>query len=151
MSTTAAKTKETLEAAAFDSSKAVDQFRTLAEGGMEQSRQAYEKIRANAEYTQKSMETTFETARKAGNDMSVKSLSALRANAELGFTHIESLMKVKSFSELVELQGAFIRQSMELAIEQARDFQTASTKATEEVIKPIKDAFEHSVKELEAA
>ncbi len=148
---TAAKSKETLEAAAFDSNKAVDQFRTLTEAGMEQSRQAYEKIRANAEQTQKSLETTFETARKAGNDISAKSLSALRANAELGFTHMESLMKVKSFSELVELQGAFVRQSMELAIEQARDFQTASTKATEEVIKPIKDAFEQSVKELEAA
>ena len=45
-------------------------------------RQAYEKIRANAEQTQKSLETTFETARKAGNDISAKSLSALRANAE---------------------------------------------------------------------
>jgi phasin len=151
MTKTAAKTAEAMEAAAFDASKATDQFRAFAENGMEQSKQAYDKLRSNAEYAQKSMESTFETAKVAGTEMSKKSLYAMRTNTELGFAHLEALMQAKSISEVVELQTAFVRKSMELAMEQARDFQAASTKATEEVMKPMKDAFEKSVKELEAA
>lgn len=151
MSKTAAKTSEAMEAAAFDAGKATEQFRAFAENGMEQSKQAYDKMRSNAEVAQKSMESTFETAKQAGSEMSMKSLTAMRTNAELGFAHMESLMKAGSISEVIELQTAFVRKSMELAMEQAKDFQAASTKATEECMKPMKDAFENSIKELEAA
>lgn len=151
MTKTAAKTADVLDAAAFDASKATDQFRAFAENGLEQSRQAYDKMKSHAEHTQQSLETTFETARQAGSELSLKSISALRANSEFGFAHFEALMKAKSISEIFELQTAFVRQAMELAVEQAKDFQASSTKATEEVIKPMKDAFEKSIKELEAA
>lgn len=151
MSKTAAKTADVFDAAAFDASKATDQFRAFAENGLEQSRQAYDKMKSHAEHTQQSLETTFETAKQAGSELSLKSISALRANSELGFAHFEALVKAKSISEIFELQTAFVRKSMELAVEQAKDFQASSTKATEEVIKPMKSAFEKSIKELEAA
>jgi len=151
MSKTTAKAADVLDAAAFDAGKAADQFRVFAENGLEQSRQAYDKMKSHAEHTQQSMEATFETARQAGSEMSLKSIAALRAGSELSFAHFEALVKAKTISEVFELQTAFARKSMELAVEQARDFQATSTKATEEVIKPMKDAFEKSVKELEAA
>lgn len=151
MTKTATKSAETIENAAFDAGKAADQFRAFAENGLEQSRLAYDKFKSQAEHAQQSMETTLETARQAGSEMSLKSISAMRTNAELGFAHFEALVKARTLSEMLELQTAFVRQSIELAVEQAKDFQATSTKATEDVIKPMKDAFEKSIKQLEAA
>jgi phasin len=151
MTKTATKSAETIENAAFDPGKAADQFRAFAENGLEQSRLAYDKFKSQAEHAQQSMETTLETARQAGSEMSLKSISAMRTNAELGFAHFEALVKARTLSEMLELQTAFVRQSIELAVEQAKDFQATSSKATEDVIKPMKDAFEKSIKQLEAA
>jgi hypothetical protein len=36
-------------------------------------------------------------------------------------------------------------------VNQAKEFQSASAKATEEVVKPVKDVFEKSFKELKVA
>ena len=151
MSKTATKTAEIAEFPAFDATQATDQIRAFAEKGVEQSKEAYARIRTGAEEAQKVLEATFEQARSAGNELSLKSLSALRANTEAGFAHAEALLGVKSVAEFFELQGAFLRQRFETMVEQAKDFQAASSKAAEEVAKPAKTAFEKSLKELKVA
>ncbi|MDH6230305.1 phasin [Mesorhizobium soli] len=154
MSKTAAKTAEFTENAefpTFDASKASDQFRAFAEKGVEQSKEAYAKLKTGAEEAQKALETTFETARNAGGDLSLKAITNLRSNAEAGFAHLESLVGAKSLSELFELQTAFLRQRFETAVEQAKDFQAVSTKAAEDVTKPFKDVFQKTLKELKVA
>jgi phasin len=153
MSKTAGKTpeSETVEFAAFDASKATDQFRVFAEKGVEQSKEAYAKLKTGAETAQKAMESTFETARAANSELSLKTIAAMRANSEAGFSHLEALVGVKSLSELIELQTAFMRKSMETAVDQAKELQTVSTKAAEDVSKPIKNAFENAIKELKVA
>jgi phasin len=135
----------------FDASKASDQFRAFAEKGVEQSKEAYAKLKTGAEEAQKALETTFETARNAGGDLSLKAITNLRSNAEAGFAHLESLVGAKSLSELLELQTAFLRQRFETAVEQAKDFQAVSTKAAEDVTKPFKDVFQKTLKELKVA
>lgn len=145
------KTAKTAEFSAFDADKATDQLRAFAEKGVEQSKEAYAKLKTGAETTQKALESTFETAKTAGNEFSMKSIAAARANAEAGFAHLEALVAAKSLSEVIELQTAFVRQAFETAVEQAKDFQAASTKAAEEVSRPLKDVFEKSVKELKVA
>ena len=45
----------------------------------------------------------------------------------------------------------FIRKSVELAVEQAKELQTVTTKAAEDVSKPLKAVFEKAVKELKVA
>ena len=134
------KTAKTTEFTAFD-----------AEKGVEQSKEAYAKLKTGAETAQKALESTFETAKNAGSEFSLKSIATARANAEAGFAHLEALVAAKSLSEVIELQTAFVRQAFETAIEQAKDFQTASTKAAEEVSKHLKDVLEKGVKELKVA
>lgn len=151
MAKAADKIDNTVEFPAFDASQATDQFRAFAEKGAEQSKEAYARLKNGAEEAQKVAEITFETARAAGTDLSLKAIGAMRANAEANFAHMEALLGVKSLSELVELQTAFLRNRFEMAVEQAKDFQTASTKAAEQVAAPVKVAFEKSVKELKAA
>jgi len=151
MTKAANKTAETAEFPAFDASQATEQLRAFAEKGVEQSKEAYAKLKSGAEEAQKVLEATYEQARAAGTELSLKSIAAMRANTESGFAHLEALFGVKSVSELVELQSAFLRKSFESAVEQSRDLQAASTKAAEEVIKPAKTAFEKSLKELKIA
>ncbi len=145
------KTAKATEFTAFDAEKATDQFRAFAEKGVEQSKEAYAKLKTGAETTQKALESTFEQAKSAGSEFSLKSIAAARANAEAGFAHLEALVAAKSLSEVIELQTAFVRKAVETAVEQAKDFQAASTKVAEDVAKPLKDVFEKSVKELKVA
>lgn len=145
------KSAKTAEFPTFDAEKAVDQFRALAEKSVEQSKEAYSRLKAGAESAQKALEASFEQAKNASNDFSLKSIAAARANADAGFGHLEALAGAKSLSEVIELQTAFARKSIESAIEQAKDFQVTSTKVAEEVTKPFKNAFENSVKEPKVA
>jgi phasin len=154
MSKTADKTADTVENTAFptfDASKATDQFRVVAEKGVEQSKEAYAKFASGTETTQKALQSSFETAKTVGNELSLKTIAALRANAEAGFSHLEALVAVKSPSEFIELQTVFLRKQVEKTVEQAKEFQAVTTKATEDVSKPIKDVFEKAMKDLKVA
>jgi hypothetical protein len=61
---------------------------------------------------------------------------------------MEALLGVRSLSELVELQTAFIRKQAELAVEQAKTMQEATRKVAENVAKPGKDAAEKAMSSL---
>ena len=145
------KVSETIEFPSFDASKATDQFRAFAEKGVEQSKEAYASLKNGAENAQKALEASFETAKSAGSDLSLKTIAALRANAETDFAHLEALVGVTSISQLFELQTSYLRKRVELVVDQAKELQSASAKATEEVVKPVKDIFEKSFSELKVA
>jgi phasin len=154
MSKTADTTTETVENIAFptfDASKATDQFRAVAEKGVEQSKEAYAKFASGTETTQKALQTSFETAKSVGNELSLKTITTLRANAEAGFSHLEALVAVKSPSEFIELQTAFLRTQVEKTVEQVKEFQAVTTKAGEDVSKPMKIAFEKAMRDLKVA
>src|SRR5690606_8346715 len=123
------KTAKTAEFPTFDAEKATDQIRAFAEKGVEQSKEAYAKLKTGAETAQKALETSFEQAKTVSNEFSLKSIAAARANAEASFAHLEALVAAKSLAEVIELQTAFARKTVETAIDQAKDFQAASTKA----------------------
>ena len=54
---------ENVEFPTFDASKATDQFRAFTEKGVEQTKEVYSKLKTGAEFTQKAVETTVETAK----------------------------------------------------------------------------------------
>lgn len=146
-----AKISDTIEFPTFDASAATDQFRALAEKGAEQTKEAYTKMKSGAEEAQKVLESTFETVKSTGSDLSLKSIAAMRANADATFSHLEALVGVKSVSDFIELQTAFLRKAVEMTVAQAKDMQAVSSKAAEEVTKPIKTVFEKTMKELKVA
>jgi phasin len=149
--TKTAEFAETVEFPSFDASKATDQFRAFAEKGVEQSKEAYAKLKNNAEQAQKTFKATYETAKSVSSDLSLKTVAALRANAEANFSYFEALIGAKSVSEAIELQTSFLRKQVEMSVEQAKDFQALATKAVEDVSKPFKTAFEKAVSELKVA
>ncbi|MEO9612220.1 MAG: phasin [Nitratireductor sp.] len=146
-----AKTAETIEFPTFDAEKATDQLRSFAEKSLEQSKDAYAKFKAGAEDAQKTLETSFETMKQAGDEVSLKAVAAMRANAEAGFGHLEALIGAKTISEFVELQTGFVRKNVEMLVDQAKDMQAVSSKAAEDIAKPVKTAFEKTMKDIKAA
>jgi len=150
MSKTTEKTADIIENAAFPTfgpSKATEQFRAVAEKGVEQSKEVFSKLKSGVE----SAQNAFETAKTAGNEISLKTIAALRANADAGFSHLEALIAVKSPSEFIELQTAFLRKQVEKSVEQSKEFQAVTTKAAEDVSKPFRDVFEKAMKDLKVA
>ncbi len=146
-----AKTAETIEFPTFDAGKATDQLRSFAEKSLEQSKDAYAKFKAGAEDAQKTLETSFETMKQAGDEVSLKAVAAMRANAEAGFGHLEALIGAKTISEFVELQTGFVRKNVEMLVDQAKDMQAVSSKAAEDIAKPVKTAIDKTMKDIKAA
>lgn len=145
------ETIENVEFPTFDPSKAAEQVRAVADQSVEQSKEVFSKLSSEAETTQKAFESTLEMAKTTGNEMLLKMLDALRANAEAGFTHLEALVAVKSPSEFIELQTAVLRKQVEKSAEQAKGLQVVMMRASEDMSKPIRDAFEKALKERKAA
>lgn len=148
MNKTAKQTADAFSIPAFDPTAVTDQVREFAENGVAQSKEAYAKIQDQAEAAQKTLETTFETAQSNTAALSLKALAALRANTEASFAHIEALIGVKSFGEVIELQSAFVRKQAEAISGQVKEFQAVTTKATEEISAPLKSAVEKAIKDV---
>ncbi|MDX8469039.1 MULTISPECIES: phasin [Mesorhizobium] len=133
---------ENVEFSPVDPSKVAERLRAVADQSVEQSKETFSKLSSDAETAQTVVKSTFEMARTTSNELLVRTLAALQANAEAGFTHLEALVAVKSPSEFLELQAAFLRKQIEDSDEHAKALQAWMLRASEDVSKPIKDAFE---------
>lgn len=152
MATKKTATPETFAfAAAFDPSKMGETYREFAEKGMAQSKEAYDKMKASAEDATKTVEQTLETAQAGSVEFGLKAIDAMRANTEKSLSHLEAMLGVKTVSELVELQTAFVRSQAETAVEQAREMQDAMRKLTEDVTQHGKAAYEKAAKSIQTA
>lgn len=151
MSEATPNTAEHIEFPTFEANHATDQFRVFAEKGVEQSKEAFARMKQGADSAQKAFETSFESARSVSSELSLKSIAAVRASTELTFSHFESLLGVKSLSDFAELQTSFLRKQVELAVNQVKDVQTVSSRAAEEVAKPVKDIVQRAWTDLKVA
>lgn len=135
-------TEDAFSMAAFDPSKFADNFRDMADKSAEKSREAYGKMKEVAEDATKTIEATMQSAQAGTVELGLKTIDAVRANAEASLAHAEALLGVKSVSELFELQTAFFRKQAETAMTQVKTLQEASRVVAEKVAKPGKDAAE---------
>ena len=146
-----AKTADVFSYSAFDPSKMTETFRDFAEKGAVQSKEAYTKMKTAAEDATKTLETTMQSAQSGTVELGLKAIDAMRTNAEMSLTHMESLLGVKSVAELFELQTSYIRKQAEVSMEQVRSMQETARKVTETVTKPGKDAAEKAMSTFKAA
>ena len=135
----------------FDPTKFSESFRELAEKNMNQSREAFAKVKEASEDATKTIEATLEKAQSGTVELGLKAIDAMRTNAESSLSHMEALLGVKSVAELLELQTAFTRKQAEVAVEQMKSMQETSRKVAEEVTKPSKDAAEKVASIFKAA
>ena len=145
------KTDDVFSMASFDPAKFTETFRDFAEKGVQQSKDAYAKMKAATEEAGKTVEATVQSAQAGSVEIGLKAIDALRTNAENSLSHMEALLGVKSVAELFELQTAFLRKQAELTVEQAKSMQDTSRKVVETLAKPAKDAAEKVMASFKAA
>ncbi|KQT70062.1 phasin [Aureimonas sp. Leaf460] len=126
----------------MDPSKMTETFRAMTQKSVEQSKEAYSRMKSAADDATKTLETTLESAHQGSLQLSKKAIDALRNNAEVGFQHLDKLMAAKSFSEVIELQTSYLRKQVELATDQSKDIQSLAQQVAQELMKPGREAFQ---------
>jgi phasin len=121
-------------------------FREIAEKGVAQARENYDKIKAAAEEATELLEDAYASATKGGADYSLKVLEAARANANAAFDFAAELLTVKSFSEMVELTSTHTRRQFETLAAQTKELTALAQKVATDTTEPIKSGVSKAFK-----
>ncbi|HDZ72733.1 phasin [Aurantimonas sp. C2-6-R+9] len=130
----------------MDPSQMSETFRAMTQKSMEQSKEAYSRMKSAADEATKALESTMENAHQGSLQLSKKAIDALRSNAETGFQHLDKMMSAKSFAEVIEMQTAYVRKQIELATDQSKDMQALTQSVAQDMMKPGRDAFQKAQK-----
>ena len=116
-------------------------FRELAEKGVAQAKENYEKIKSAAEQATDVLEDTYSTASKGCASYGLKLIETARANSDATFDLMSELMTAKSYSEMVELSSAFMRKQFDAMIAQVKELCEHAQKVATETAEPIKESI----------
>jgi phasin len=121
-------------------------FREIAEKGIAQARENYEKIKSVAEEATDVLEDTYATASRGASSYGLKLIEHARANTDATFDLMTELMAAKSYAEVVELSSAFMRRQFDALTAQARDLTETAQKVATETAEPMKESFTSAIK-----
>ncbi|HZR77030.1 phasin [Bradyrhizobium sp.] len=113
-------------------------FREIAEKGLSQAKENYEKLKVAAEEATDVLEETYASATRGGTDYGLKLIDAARANTNAAFDFFSEFITVKSLAEAVELSTAHARKQFDQVSEQGRELASIAQKVLNEASEPIK-------------
>lgn len=116
-------------------------FREMAEKGIAQAKENYEKVKGAAEQATEVLEDTYTTASKGCTDYGLKMIEHARANSNAVFDLYSDLLTTKSFAEVVEKSTAFMRSQFDTLTAQAKDLADCAQKAANDTAEPLKESF----------
>ena len=108
-------------------------FREIAEKGVAQAKDNYEKIQAAAEEATDLLKGTYTTAAKGVTDYNLKVIEIARTNTITAFDYAHELLRVKSPSEFFELSTAHARKQFEAMTAQTKELTELAQKVTTEI------------------
>ena len=150
--TTRNAAKEMTDAAfAYPTLEVPEAFRSFAEQGLTQTREAYSRMKAATEEATDLLEDSFETTRESLRDAQYKALEATQANVDATFDFFRKLIGATSVSEAVQLQTTFTRERFEAFVEQSKDVQETFGKVSAEAAKPARALFDRALTQAKAA
>jgi phasin len=114
-------------------------FRELAEKGIAQAKDHYEKIKSAAEQATDVLEDTYATASKGASGYGLKLIETARANSNAAYDLFGELLNAKSYSEVVEKTTAYMRTQFDTVTAQAKELAEHAQKVATETAEPIKD------------
>ncbi len=114
-------------------------FREIAEKGVSQAKENYEKLKAVAEEATDVLEETYTTASRGAADYGLKLIEVARANTNATFDFAGELMNAKTFSEVVELSTAHARKQFEALTTQSKELTAIAQKVAMETAEPVKN------------
>jgi phasin len=115
-------------------------FREIAEKGVSQAKETYEKMKSAAEEATDVLEDTYATATKGASDYGLKLIETARVNTNAAFDFYAELFSTKSLSEMIELSTAHARKQFETVTVQTKELTALAQKVTSETTDPIKES-----------
>jgi phasin len=116
-------------------------FREMAEKGVAQAKQNYEKVKTAAEDATQMLEDTYATASKGYSDYGLKLIETARANSNAAFDLFGKVLGAKSASEVVEVYTAYARSQFDTVSAQAKELADHAQKVATETVEPMKESF----------
>jgi phasin len=116
-------------------------FREIAERGVAQAKDTYEKMKAVAEEATDVLETTYSTASKGASDYGMKVIEAARVNTNAAFDYAGELLAAKTLSEVIELSSTHARKQFEALTQQSKELNALAQKVATETAEPIKNGM----------
>lgn len=113
-------------------------MREFAEKGVQQAKDAYDRMKTAAEEATNMLEDTYATASKGAAEFNLKALEALRSNFNASFDYMQQLMGVKTVSEAVELSASHMRKQFDTLTAQSKELSSLATKVQTDTAEPIK-------------
>jgi phasin len=108
-------------------------FRELANKGVAQARDTYEKAKAVTEKAADQLKDTYTTVAKGATDYNLKVIEIARTNTDTAFDNACELLGVKSLSEFVELSTKHARKQIEAMTAQTKELTELAQKVTTEI------------------
>ncbi len=115
-------------------------FRELAEKGIAQCKDNYEKVKGAAEEATDLLEETYATASKGACGYGLKVVETARANSNAAFDLFGELLTAKSYSEVVELSTRYMRAQFDTLTAQSKELSELAQKVAKETSDPIKES-----------
>ena len=116
-------------------------FREIAEKGLAQAKENYEKVKSAAEKATDTLETAYTTASSGCSDYGLKLIETARSNSNAAFDLYGQLLGAKSYSEVVEKTTAFMRTQFETLTAQAKALTEHAQKVATDTVEPIKETI----------
>jgi phasin len=116
-------------------------FRELAEKGLAQCKDNYDKMKGAAEQATDLLEDTYSTASKGCSSYGLKLIETARTNSNSAFDLFGEILGAKSYAEVVELSTAYLRTQFDTVSAQAKELAEHAQKVAAETAEPIKESF----------
>jgi len=148
MAQTRSKT-ETAAETAFDSVTKLEvpaAVRDFAEKGVAHAKDTYAKLKVAADETSDMLEGAYSTATKGVSTIGLKALETARANTNATFDHAMALFSVRTLSDVIELNTAFVRKQTESMAVQAKELGELAQRVATEATAPVKAQIEKTLK-----
>ena len=113
-------------------------FREIADKGVAQAKDTYEKAKAATEDATHLFQHTYMAAAKGATDYNLKVFEIARMNTNAAFDYAQELLGVKSLSEFVELSSARARKQFETMTAQTKELTTLAQKVSIETAEPLR-------------
>jgi len=130
------------ETAAKAMAEVPEAVRDFAEKRIAEGQDTFTKLKAGTDEAVDMVEGTYSTASKGISSLGLKTLETVRVNTNAPLDHALALLNVKSLSEAVELNTAFVRKQTETLALQGKEFTELAQKVATAAVAPVKARLE---------
>ena len=114
-----------------------EQLRAMAEQGVSQAREGYQKLKEAAESGNGAMGAAYASATRGAGDFTAKVIDIAKTNTESAFNFTQSLLGVKSLPEAFALVNAHAQKQFEVLTAQSQELAALGQKVATDTVEPI--------------